>query len=536
MNKETDLLTDRQLVRMGILENIAFGIMFAPYIVVTAGSKMHLVGLLIGVVFVICYGLLIYGFSRLFGEGYIKAIEENTGKFAAAIDIIYIIRFVFKAAIIITIFSKLIQNYMLKSYGLIYLIIPFVLVCGYGSGRSLKMRGRLFEFLFWWMILPLIFVAVLSITNVDIGRFMFPRLINEEVSLRGIFYAGYGVLLAESSMEMLLLSLNKEKSVGLKSIIKIVSWILVSIVFSYVLVVGVLGERWVSQGKGTLINVVQSIILADGAIKRLDYLVFAFWIIGIFAVSSGYIFCAKQFAASMLSLKKQGQKSVAGVVLSLITLAACVSFLSPLVSKYAMEYLIYFDIFISILLPGIVYLAMKLPNKMRFKKWAVVGGFIALSSFVTCINIKRKPLNSDSYINMVSVKSFVLPVDAKPLSLEKRSYVTNIFIEKNKRSYSFSFNVADLTDYKGSEKGQLAEKEYIAKADGINKAIKKIEGEEEIALDLGHINKIFITGKPGEYKEIFVELSAIAEVNKQLTVVDDKKQKYKLADLIASSF
>ena len=120
-------LSKRQVFRVGMLENIALGIVVIPYITTSIAGNCHVWGFLLGLLFVSLYGLILFAYSKVMPEGLIENIDRNLGWYGIFVDAIYSIRYVIKASLIVVFFGKIIKEYMLKSYNIWGILIPFIL-------------------------------------------------------------------------------------------------------------------------------------------------------------------------------------------------------------------------------------------------------------------------------------------------------------------------------------------------------------------------------------------------------------------------
>lgn len=98
----------------------------------------------------------------------------------------------------------ILQRYLLQSFSVWWIFLPFLGITLYGASKSMEGRGRMFEFLFGWMVVPLILIVVFSVSNIDIGAIMQGITSQSEVS--GVFKGAYAILLALSPLELQLYS------------------------------------------------------------------------------------------------------------------------------------------------------------------------------------------------------------------------------------------------------------------------------------------------------------------------------------------
>lgn len=79
-------------------------------------------------------------------------------------------------------------------------------------------------------------------------------------------------------------------------------------------------------------------------------------------------------------------------------------------------------------------------------------------------------------------------------SLEDRDYVITMSVSKGESDYTFSFEIADLTEYNGASEKSLKTENYSCVSEGLEKALRMYCDETERQLDVGHINEIVIYG------------------------------------------
>ena len=296
---------------------------------------------------------------------------------------------------------------------------------------------------------------------------------------------------------------------------------MISVALAYVFIIGILGYRWAGAESTSVFNVMEASAFPGGAVERMDYPVLAFWIIGIFAIVSGYLFYAKEHAKSMLGVNKISGYGIYAKLTKYLTmpvlLAITVFFVwcwsNERINVLLEKYFFYADLGLSLLLPLLVFVVMKLRKKTIVKKTVVSIFIIGMATLFTGCNDK---------------------LNEKQLSLENRDYVVSV--EFDVANEKFTFKVADLSDYKGASNKQLKTKEYKYEGDSIIKAIEKYYEKEERQLDLGHMEEVTIKYDEKESAEkIILEMESFSSIAKSLEVTlenEDEKSKKILRELI----
>lgn len=516
---DNKMISPRQGFRMGILENITLGMVIIPYITTNLAGQWHFGAFLLGLLFGGIYMAIIYYLSTRVPED-VESRLDNMGILGSGVSILYVFRFVLRAGIILLFFGKTLQEYLLQSFSLWVIIICFVLVCGYGAARDIEKRGRMLELLFPWMVVPIVLVAVFSISSISL-RELYDGLmgvnyssIRENVSVGDVVKAAYVTFLVTTSSELMLFTLPSQKERNWRNALKTGIWIVISLLLAYVFIIGILGGHWVSSDSQAALNVMEAAFVPGGVIERADYPVIAFWIIGVFAILSGYIFFAKEafLIGTKLKHKKQGRIGLL-VIMLMVVLVAWVWSLDN-VAIYLAEYMLWADVLISLIIPALGLLRKKGIN-LRLKKATMMllicVGALALGG---CQNEKFKPI-----------------VESKD-TIENRDFVTNLTFEGDRE---ITFTTADIKKYLSDATGSFETKDYKCEADSLNQGMEKYYEENGRRLDLGHISGITFKQVEDEVVETYIiEISNMSQMGKSITVTIDgeEKKEITLRDLI----
>ena len=524
-------LSERQLFRMGILENIAIPIMLAPYVAINASESLHLVVLLVGVLSSFAYGMVMYFLQRKIPGGVYCMLEKDKGVVAGIAKLVYCLRFLLRAALIIVFFSMVIREYMLYSMNPWVVMAVFALVCLVGAAGDINRRGRLMELLYLWVVLPLILMAVFSLSSIRMGgsgkdeaagqvevfagdEGDMPETVEAESHLAvedaGIIKGGYLILLLVSGVELLFFSYGYADENARNCAIKICVWIGITVLLAYFIIVGILGTGWVASDSLAGFSVMESTKLPGNTVNRMDYLILSFWVVGVFAAVSGYLFCGRKMLDMLMGMNREVEKDEKNSRASYLLVFLIIIFFVLMLNmgdggRLLYIYLIMADVLISLLLPVILILR----NKRKMVKLSSLAAlFILSASFLTGCGRQYESM-----------------------SIENRDYVVDMKISAPGDDYEFSFSVADLTKYGSEGSNEDNEKEYIYYGDSIRSVIKKYYEDNEKQLDLGHISSLELKGERYEFDELILDLSKEAYISKSVQVVADGK-KENLRDLI----
>lgn len=352
MNKK--VLTTRQGLKMCLIENLSLGCFLIPYICVRVCGKAHTTAVVAGMLFICAYIFIMYLYSKLFDDDFLVSIKDYLKFWSKPVYIIYIFRYLVKGAVVIAIFSLIIQKYALNEMGIWWIIASFLILCLYGALRNLKKRGRMLELLFWWMFIPLILVAVGAVNLIN-----WQDLVNEFnlLDTNNSIKAGGYILFFMSGLELMIYNFGNQKENNLCNTIKLIIWVLGSVFLIYVFAFGILGGSWISaMGVGNSLE--NSVSFPARLVQGYDLFSLMFLLIGAFAISSAYIFYAKEMSLKLFKDEEKIKQPVLVVVLGLIValiIALAVSFDWSFISQKIIDVVVYSDLIIGLVVPIIVW-------------------------------------------------------------------------------------------------------------------------------------------------------------------------------------
>lgn len=547
MYLENGKISERQCFRIGVLENIALGILVIPYITSNVAGKWHFTALLLGLFFTFLYSLAVYFLSREFSQGLIVYIGESFGITGKLILGLYFLRYIIRGGLIIIFFGGIIQEYMLRSFNMTWIIIPFVVICCYGAGNDLEKRGRLMELLFWWMLVPIILVGVFSISNLD---WKAVPLMFSTLSMRGlggeasnVLLGGYLVLVCLSSLELMMFTLTGQKKNSWENALKTILWVMIAVFMSHIFIVAILGREWTGVSSTSVFSVMEATSLG-GTVERMDYPVLTFWIIGVFATVSGYMYYSKELVNVISGKKRNWSVALIGLLFALSTYIWRITD----VAKVLTWYTVWVDIWIGLLIPVVFLFIRKFRKKAFIKGTVPVLAIVALCGLTGCKSIGNtveltREINTD-----------FSSLDQKNVSLENRDYVVSLTVAENteddgegsredeelrtedngQKKLYFKFAVADLEEYKGASQGTLKEKSYEYFALSLKESLLLYSAESKRQLDMGHVweIKLFLDYGSVEMEQLIKELESMPSVPKSVTVMDSDGNELPLRDVI----
>ena len=154
------MITARQGNRIMILEIFSAAAMFLPQI---ALQKSYHSGIVVVVMASVMAGIYLWIVDHAARGVSIENVLKRY-RFAA---IIYYVRFLLNGAFFYLCILYLTKKYLLPDKSTFFIGLPLLLLAYLMNQGGLTKRGRVMEGIFWFVLLPLIFVLILSMANLS---------------------------------------------------------------------------------------------------------------------------------------------------------------------------------------------------------------------------------------------------------------------------------------------------------------------------------------------------------------------------------
>lgn len=347
MKNNSQTITARQGNRIMILEIFSAAAMFVPQI---ALQKSYHSGILSILMANGMAGIYLWIVDRV-ANGI--SIEKVLKRYRFA-SIIYYIRFLFNGAFFYLCILFLAKKYLLPDRSAFFIGFPLLVLAYCMNQGGLKKRGRVMEGIFWFVLLPMIFVLLLSVTNLSwnelkIEQFTTKEFINGSLFVFALLHPIEFVWFYRGDM--------KGGPIRFRSFAGLT--ILLSGVF--LSTVGSLGKKLTQIDPEPVMSMAQGIAMPGGIMARLDLFLIAFWIVGVFCVFSGYLFYGNE------SIKHAFSKGrTIGLILSYGGIYALSSWVMTTFATWIRRYFsvfIYGNLIIGLFFPLILFLMWRKEKK-----------------------------------------------------------------------------------------------------------------------------------------------------------------------------
>lgn len=202
------------------------------------------------------------------------------------------------------VFANLMQYSLVQetSYALILFVI--VLVSAYAVSGGIEVRARVYEVLFWFVLIPYTVMMLASLKDFELEYV-------DEFFQTGMMDFGKGIYLVFLLLTPLFFSLfligEKEKNYGRTMIKTVTGSLLLSsgiLLFSYVLLMGNFGGGALGNMRFPVVTLMSTIQFKGNFLKRMDALMLAVWFFTLFALLNLHLHYGAEMLQEICNDKK----------------------------------------------------------------------------------------------------------------------------------------------------------------------------------------------------------------------------------------
>ncbi len=342
MKNKYQMITKRQGNRIFILESFSAAALFLPQLVLKENKGSAVLSVIAACIFIGIY----FWIAAKTAKG---ISMENVLKEHPWAAVFYYIRFFINGAFYYIYIISMVSRYLLPGRKGFFVGLPLLFLAWSVNKTGLRERGRVMEGIFWFVLIPVIFVLLLSASDLAfrelaVTEFGWKDFGKGTLLLAALFHPVEFVWFYRGDME--------------HGNMKFTSFLGLAILLLgvYCATAGSLGRTLTVYDENPVMSMAQGVAMPGGLMARLDIFLIAFWIVGVFCVFSGYLFYGNE------SLKHAfGKGRKAGVLLSYGGLLLLTNWLLPLYDFFwnNFSYFLYGNLLIGLVLPLTLFLMMQ---------------------------------------------------------------------------------------------------------------------------------------------------------------------------------
>jgi spore germination protein (amino acid permease) len=404
------------------------------------------------------------------GTDYLEHIRSCCGKWVGDFFLLfYYLIFVILSGYVLYFLCRLVKMQLLKneSYGLIAICI--LVLGGYGILGGIEGKARIYEILFWFLMIPLLLMLILAVKDVN-TNYWTPVFY---CGWRGLFWGTVMVFLCYMLVYVVLFLFPHEKNPGqgirsAKKAIR-VNAILNSII--YLITLGIFGDKALAGMDYPVVTLMSMIKLPGGFLERQDAFMVAIWFFALYALMNSGMYYGTECLKG--AIRSAGNKRYV-LITMILTFASSYFFYSkaPLVKQY------------GIYIAGVVTVILILiPCLLLLHKKRNVGMLALVLVFLTC------GLSGCSNVE-----------------LEKRNFPLAVALDEKDKGYLVTLGFQNLSELASQNGKDTPMTEAIPEEKtSWYEAFAAVDANQPAVMDYNHVKVLILSSKVLDDKESLIQ-------------------------------
>lgn len=275
-------ISARQLKRMLILESIGISVLTSTEIAVHFAGRDGIFSILLAGIMAYVYGWCVLWVCEKVKWNYWEYINKYAGKiWRNIIAVFFIIKYLVLGCMALVVLNKIVKLQVMDELNYVIIFVAGMAVCLYGVLKGIEARGRLMEFIFVIMLLPIWLLIIFAIRGTDI-YYITPMFIN---SGRGILIGAIVLFFLFSPLEMILFLSDNISSNDYKKVKKIkrgvyggITYVFIANLIIFVLNVGHLGVNTITDENISTIGLMKTISFSNYILEKQSGIFLVFFI------------------------------------------------------------------------------------------------------------------------------------------------------------------------------------------------------------------------------------------------------------------
>lgn len=363
-------ISGRQAFRLLTFDLLGLSTLLVPTVLGNLAGRDGILCIGLGILAALLYLRLLRIIMRDMETAYPKYLELRLGQLPGKIlQVGYLIYFVLLAGYTAYLFSSLVLKNLLREESFYLVLVLILLVAAYGIWGGIEGRARVYEILFWMLIIPLFIMLFSGLTEVRVDYWT------------PVFSSGIGEVAAGSyymfqcmSLVFLVLFANsylkkKEQAFAAGRGALLFAGVVHAVL--YLILLGVFGAGALGQMEFPAVTLMSTVKMTGGFLKRTDAFMFSIWFFTLYALLNSAVFYGGTVLFYLTGadrpggrLKKEGKERLfAGVVLIMALAVAVIFYKSQAVCEDYEGFLWYLGTPFLVLVPLMLILCIYLQKR-----------------------------------------------------------------------------------------------------------------------------------------------------------------------------
>ena len=299
MFSENNQISGRQVFRLLTYDFLGMGTLLLPTMLADTAGRDGIFCILAGILSTFLYLKLLRYLLKGMKTSYPDFLKQNCGKICGYVLWGgYFLYFILMASYTAYLFSTLMLNGLVENVSFYLVLLLILLLAFYGMAGGIEGRARVYEILFWFLMIPLFLMLFAACREVKPVYWSPVFVADGKEVLSGSYY----VLFCYSMVSIVLFLkeyvADRKKCVGAAE--KAV-WFSGGVFAAlYLILIGLFGVEALAQMKFPAVTMMSRVQVTGGFLKRTDAFMFSIWFFTLYAMLNSMVFYSGNLAEKVI--------------------------------------------------------------------------------------------------------------------------------------------------------------------------------------------------------------------------------------------
>ena len=299
MFSENNQISGRQVFRLLTYDFLGMGTLLLPTMLADTAGRDGIFCILAGILSTFLYLKLLRYLLKGMKTSYPDFLKQKCGKVCGYVLWGgYFLYFILMASYTAYLFSTLMLNGLVENISFYLVLLLILLLAFYGMAGGIEGRARVYEILFWFLMIPLFLMLFAACREVKPAYWSLVFVADGKEVLSGSYY----VLFCYSMVSIVLFLkeyvADRKKCVGAAE--KAVWFSGGVFIALYLILIGLFGVEALAQMKFPAVTMMSRVQVTGGFLKRTDAFMFSIWFFTLYAMLNSMVFYSGNLAEKVI--------------------------------------------------------------------------------------------------------------------------------------------------------------------------------------------------------------------------------------------
>lgn len=299
MFSENNQISGRQVFRLLTYDFLGMGTLLLPTMLADTAGRDGIFCILAGILSTFLYLKLLRYLLKGMKTSYPDFLKQNCGKICGYVLWGgYFLYFILMASYTAYLFSTLMLNGLVENVSFYLVLLLILLLAFYGMAGGIEGRARVYEILFWFLMIPLFLMLFAACREVKPAYWSPVFVADGKEVLSGSYYMLFCYSMVSIVLFLKEYVADRRKCVGAAE--KAVWFSGGVFAVLYLILIGLFGAEALAQMKFPAVTMMSRVQITGGFLKRTDAFMFSIWFFTLYAMLNSMVFYSGNLAAKVI--------------------------------------------------------------------------------------------------------------------------------------------------------------------------------------------------------------------------------------------